>query len=224
MDFLTASTQAAAERRRRALARSTPRGKDVVVIGGGDTGTDCVGTSMRQGCTSLVQIEILPKPPMDRADGQSVAGVAQGLQAGLRPGRSRREVRRRSARLSRRPSRRFVGDAAGQARRRRHRRDRNGSKNDKGQFVPVESARHREGRIPRSSCCSPWASSGPSRRCSRISSVDMRRAQQREGRVRQVRDQRARACSPRATAAAARAWSSGPSTKAAAPRASATAT
>ena len=42
-------------------------GKDVVVIGGGDTGTDCVGTSMRHGCKSLVQLEILPKPPMERA-------------------------------------------------------------------------------------------------------------------------------------------------------------
>jgi glutamate synthase (NADPH/NADH) small chain len=42
-------------------------GKDVVVIGGGDTGTDCVGTAMRHGCKSLVQLEILPKPPMDRA-------------------------------------------------------------------------------------------------------------------------------------------------------------
>ena len=38
-----------------------------MVIGGGDTGTDCVGTAMRQGCQSLVQIEILPKPPLDRA-------------------------------------------------------------------------------------------------------------------------------------------------------------
>ncbi len=40
----------------------------MVVIGGGDTGTDCVGTAMRQGCKSLTQIEILPRPPMDRAD------------------------------------------------------------------------------------------------------------------------------------------------------------
>ena len=44
------------------------RGKDVIVIGGGDTGTDCVGTSMRHGAKSVTQIEILPKPPMDRAD------------------------------------------------------------------------------------------------------------------------------------------------------------
>jgi glutamate synthase (NADPH/NADH) small chain len=41
--------------------------KHVVVIGGGDTGTDCVGTSMRHGCRSLVQFEILPRPPDERA-------------------------------------------------------------------------------------------------------------------------------------------------------------
>src|SRR5450432_3842785 len=39
------------------------KGKHVVVIGGGDTGTDCVGTSLRHGCKSLVQFEILPRPP-----------------------------------------------------------------------------------------------------------------------------------------------------------------
>jgi len=37
--------------------------KDVIVIGGGDTGSDCIGTSIRQGAKSVVQIEILPKPP-----------------------------------------------------------------------------------------------------------------------------------------------------------------
>jgi glutamate synthase (NADPH) small chain len=36
------------------------------VIGGGDTGTDCVGTALRHGCKSVVQIEILPKPPLER--------------------------------------------------------------------------------------------------------------------------------------------------------------
>lgn len=45
----------------------TAAGKDVIVIGGGDTGTDCVGTSMRHGCNSLSQFEILPQPPMERA-------------------------------------------------------------------------------------------------------------------------------------------------------------
>lgn len=42
--------------------------KHVVVIGGGDTGSDCVGTSRRQGAKSITQIEILPKPPQDRPD------------------------------------------------------------------------------------------------------------------------------------------------------------
>jgi glutamate synthase (NADPH/NADH) small chain len=43
------------------------KGKHVVVIGGGDTGTDCVGTAMRHGCKSLVQLEILARPPDERA-------------------------------------------------------------------------------------------------------------------------------------------------------------
>ncbi|HAP46094.1 MAG TPA: glutamate synthase, partial [Afipia sp.] len=38
-------------------------GKDVVVIGGGDTGSDCIGTSIRQGATSVTQLEIMPAPP-----------------------------------------------------------------------------------------------------------------------------------------------------------------
>jgi glutamate synthase (NADPH/NADH) small chain len=43
------------------------QGKHVVVIGGGDTGTDCVGTALRHGCKSLVQFEIMPRPPDERA-------------------------------------------------------------------------------------------------------------------------------------------------------------
>ncbi len=43
------------------------KGKNVIVIGGGDTGTDCVGTSLRHGCKSLVQFEILARPPDARA-------------------------------------------------------------------------------------------------------------------------------------------------------------
>ena len=41
--------------------------KHVVIIGGGDTGTDCVGTSLRHGCKNVIQLEIMPKPPMERA-------------------------------------------------------------------------------------------------------------------------------------------------------------
>lgn len=44
--------------------RITARGKHVLVIGGGDTGSDCIGTSNRQGALSVTQIEIMPKPPV----------------------------------------------------------------------------------------------------------------------------------------------------------------
>ncbi len=44
------------------------RGKDVLVIGGGDTGSDCIGTAHRQGCRSVTQIEIMPKPPVGPDD------------------------------------------------------------------------------------------------------------------------------------------------------------
>ncbi len=45
--------------------RVTAKGKNVLVIGGGDTGSDCVGTSHRQGALSVTQIEIMPKPPVE---------------------------------------------------------------------------------------------------------------------------------------------------------------
>ncbi len=66
MDFLTANTRSLLDRHKNGNFISA-EGKDVIVIGGGDTGTDCVGTSLRQGCKSLVQVEILPRPPLERA-------------------------------------------------------------------------------------------------------------------------------------------------------------
>ena len=48
----------------------TAEGKHVVIIGGGDTGADCLGTSTRQGAASITQLEIMPEPPQDRPDGQ----------------------------------------------------------------------------------------------------------------------------------------------------------
>lgn len=48
----------------------TATGKDVVIIGGGDTGADCLGTSIRQGARSITQLEIMAQPPEDRPDGQ----------------------------------------------------------------------------------------------------------------------------------------------------------
>lgn len=45
----------------------TAAGKDVIVIGGGDTGTDCIGTSMRHRCKSVTNFELMPQPPAERA-------------------------------------------------------------------------------------------------------------------------------------------------------------
>jgi glutamate synthase (NADPH/NADH) small chain len=66
MDFLTANTRSLLDQHKNGNFISADA-KDVMVIGGGDTGTDCVGTAMRHGCKSLVQLEILPQPPLDRA-------------------------------------------------------------------------------------------------------------------------------------------------------------
>jgi len=66
MEFLTANTMSLLNGHRNGNFISA-EGKDVMVIGGGDTGTDCVGTAMRHGCKSLIQLEILPKPPLERA-------------------------------------------------------------------------------------------------------------------------------------------------------------
>jgi len=66
MEFLHENTKALLDHAK-AGSPISAEGKDVIVIGGGDTGTDCVGTSMRHGCKSLVQVEILPQPPLERA-------------------------------------------------------------------------------------------------------------------------------------------------------------
>ena len=67
MDFLTLNTQGVLEAKDVAAFETAAKGKDVVVIGGGDTGTDCVGTSVRHGCQSITQLEIMPRPPDERA-------------------------------------------------------------------------------------------------------------------------------------------------------------
>lgn len=67
MEFLHANTKSLLDDGLKNGHYISARGKDVIVIGGGDTGTDCVGTSMRHGCKSLVQFEILPQPPESRA-------------------------------------------------------------------------------------------------------------------------------------------------------------
>ena len=63
MDFLHANTKSLLDSNHKDGRYISAKDKHVIVVGGGDTGTDCVGTSMRHGCKSLTQVEILPRPP-----------------------------------------------------------------------------------------------------------------------------------------------------------------
>ncbi len=67
MEFLTANTRSLLDSNLKDGNYISAKDKDVIVIGGGDTGTDCIGTSLRHGCRSLVNFEILPRPPEERA-------------------------------------------------------------------------------------------------------------------------------------------------------------
>ncbi len=67
MDFLTPNTRSLLDSNLEDGNYLSAKGKDVIIIGGGDTGTDCVATALRHGCKSLTQFEIMPKPPLSRA-------------------------------------------------------------------------------------------------------------------------------------------------------------
>ncbi|MGH7199528.1 MAG: FAD-dependent oxidoreductase, partial [Planctomycetaceae bacterium] len=67
MDFLHANTKSLLDSNLENGDYISAKDKQVLVIGGGDTGTDCIGTSMRHGCKSLVNFEIVPRPPGQRA-------------------------------------------------------------------------------------------------------------------------------------------------------------
>ena len=67
MEFLQDNTKSLLDSELQDGSYISARGKDVVVIGGGDTGNDCIGTSMRHGAKSVVNFELLPKPPASRA-------------------------------------------------------------------------------------------------------------------------------------------------------------
>ena len=114
----------------------TAKGKDVMVIGGGDTGTDCVGTSMRHGCNSLVQLEILPRPPMERAkdnpwpEWPKVYRLDYGQEeAAARFGED--------PRVYLTTAKKFVGDDNGQVKE-VHTVEIEWGKDDQGRFVPKE--------------------------------------------------------------------------------------
>lgn len=66
MDFLSEEIKVQLGEKNNGKERISAKGKHVLVIGGGDTGSDCVGTSIRQGAKSVIQIEIMPKPPIGK--------------------------------------------------------------------------------------------------------------------------------------------------------------
>jgi glutamate synthase (NADPH/NADH) small chain len=133
MDFLTANTKSILDGHKNGSFIDATA-KDVVVIGGGDTGTDCVGTSMRHGCKSLVQVEILPKPPLERAkdnpwpEWPKVYAMDYGQQeAAAKFGADPRVYLTTATK--------FEGDANGQVKA-VHLVQVEWTKNDKGQFIP----------------------------------------------------------------------------------------
>lgn len=69
MEFLHANTKSLLDSNLQDEKYISAKGKKVVVIGGGDTGTDCIGTSIRHGCSSIVNLELLSQPPKTRAPG-----------------------------------------------------------------------------------------------------------------------------------------------------------
>jgi len=135
MEFLTANTRAVLDGQR-GDGFISAEGKDVIVVGGGDTGTDCVGTSLRQGCRSLVQIEILPQPPVQRApdnpwpEWPKILRVDYGQEEAA-------ALFGRDPRIYLTTVKRLVGDNAGRVQEAVTVQIR-WEKNEKGQFVPKE--------------------------------------------------------------------------------------
>jgi len=68
MDYLTANTKSLLDNGHVDQDEFSATGRDVIVIGGGDTGTDCIGTAIRQGAKSLVNFELMSQPPVDRSE------------------------------------------------------------------------------------------------------------------------------------------------------------
>ena len=68
MEYLTKSTKALLDTADANSSDLNANGKNVIVIGGGDTGTDCIATALRQGAKSVVNFELMGKPPVDRAE------------------------------------------------------------------------------------------------------------------------------------------------------------
>ena len=68
VDYLTAATKSLLDSGFKSEAHISAKNKRVVVVGGGDTGNDCVGTAIRQGCAGITQLEMMPRLPEERAE------------------------------------------------------------------------------------------------------------------------------------------------------------
>ena len=68
MDYLTSNTKSLLDNGIADESQLSAKGKNVIVIGGGDTGTDCIGTSLRQGAKSIINFELMSQPPENRSD------------------------------------------------------------------------------------------------------------------------------------------------------------
>jgi glutamate synthase (NADPH/NADH) small chain len=68
VDFLRANTKSLLDSNLTDGKNISAKGKNVIIIGGGDTGNDCLGTSIRHGAKSVLQLEMMPKPPVERAE------------------------------------------------------------------------------------------------------------------------------------------------------------
>ena len=203
----------------RTASTSRRKDKDVVVIGGGDTGTDCVGTSLRHGCKSILQLEIVPMPPLTRAPDNpwpqwpKVYKLDYGQEeAEALFGDDPRQYAIQTTK--------FVGDANG------HVKEIHTVRvewvKDNGRAMPRNDPRHGAGL--------PGPAGAARDGLRRAGEPAARPARRGEGRAHATPRRSTassppacRACSPRATCGAARAWSCGRSTRAAGPRASATA-
>jgi len=71
VDFLSVNIRSLLDTSGKNHKYISAKDKDVIIIGGGDTGTDCVGTAIRQGCKSVTQFEILPQPPKSRQNAKN---------------------------------------------------------------------------------------------------------------------------------------------------------
>jgi glutamate synthase (NADPH) small chain len=138
MDFLRANTKSLLDSNLADHQYISAAGKDVLVIGGGDTGTDCVGTALRHGCRSVHQLEIMPQLPLERSDGNPWPQFPRVYKVdyGQEEAAQRFGADPRSYLVT---AKRFVGDEKGQLKE-VHTVQVEWVKNDRGQLCPQEIA------------------------------------------------------------------------------------